>query len=271
MKIHHLNCGTYCTRAIPYLMDSTRLCTHCLLIESSEGLIAVDSGSSVRELLRRDLGAQLQHKIFSKYPTPREALFNQIAGLGFKPRDVRHFVITHLDSDHAGGLLDFPEAQVHLYKTEYERALTLAKTNPIFAYRLRSMDWNTSKKWNLYETAGDTWEGFECIRPLKGIKADLGIVPLIGHTPGHAGVLINSERTILHVGDLYYHSSELSSVNNNYAKLSKALAYNNEARLKNLRRIVELKEKKTTEIQFISSHDHDQWEVLHHHSGDGNP
>jgi glyoxylase-like metal-dependent hydrolase (beta-lactamase superfamily II) len=42
----------------------------------------------------------------------------QVKQLGFSPRDVRHIVLTHLDSDHAGGLENFPEAHVHVLEAE---------------------------------------------------------------------------------------------------------------------------------------------------------
>ena len=53
----------------------------------------------------------------------RETARVQVRNLGFDPEDVRHIVVTHLDLDHAGGLGDFPEAQVHIFEPEYRAAL----------------------------------------------------------------------------------------------------------------------------------------------------
>lgn len=51
-----------------------------------------------------------------------ETAARQIVRLGYTVEDVRHIVLTHLNLDHAGGLRDFPGAQVHLFRREYEAA-----------------------------------------------------------------------------------------------------------------------------------------------------
>lgn len=267
MKVHHLNCGTYCTRGIPFVLEPSQLCTRCLLIETEDGVVVVDSGFSVADLSQDGLAASIPQKVFAKYPKPYEALKNQIESLGFKPTDIRHFVITHLDPDHAGGLNDFPDAQVHLYSHEYYQALNNRGSNPIWSYRLRSVDWAAAKKWNLYETEGDSWNGLKCVRQLKGIKADIAIVPLLGHTPGHAGILVDGKSPIFHVGDLYYNSMEFDSGLNRFAALSKLLAYDNEMRLKNLKRVAEIKNNNPG-IEIFSAHDHESW--LHRHASERN-
>jgi glyoxylase-like metal-dependent hydrolase (beta-lactamase superfamily II) len=38
----------------------------------------------------------------------------QVEKLGFRTKDVTHVVLTHCDPDHAGGLADFPHADVHV-------------------------------------------------------------------------------------------------------------------------------------------------------------
>jgi glyoxylase-like metal-dependent hydrolase (beta-lactamase superfamily II) len=46
----------------------------------------------------------------------------QVRVLRYTPDDVLHIVMTHLHFDHAGGLPDFPKAQVHVYAPEYHAA-----------------------------------------------------------------------------------------------------------------------------------------------------
>ena len=46
----------------------------------------------------------------------------QLEALGHDPADVRHIITTHLDLDHAGGIGDFPEAQIHLFASELAEA-----------------------------------------------------------------------------------------------------------------------------------------------------
>ena len=49
-----------------------------------------------------------------------QTAIRQVEALGFSATDVRHLVPTHLDIDHAGGLPDFPEAELHVWRPEME-------------------------------------------------------------------------------------------------------------------------------------------------------
>jgi glyoxylase-like metal-dependent hydrolase (beta-lactamase superfamily II) len=267
MRIHHLNCGTYCTRSIPVVMKAAKMCTHCLVIETNEGLVLVDSGYSETDLEENTVRSDWFSHLFAKFPTPEESLKRQLKTLGFNPSDVRHIVVTHMDPDHIGGVKDFPQAQVHLYTIEYFTAMRLKESNPIWKYRLRGIDWTASKKWKLYDTDGDRWNGLECIRPLQGIKTDVALVPLMGHTPGHCGILIQGDQTILHAGDMYYHASELEGARSQYSAFSAILAFDNKARLKNLKRLAEI-EKENPGLELFSAHDYERW--LHRHTSHGN-
>lgn len=265
MKVHHLNCGTYCTRAVPFVLEAAKLCTRCLLIETGDGLIAVDSGYGEADLQNEGLKTDLTQKLFAEFPKPHETLKNHVVRLGFRLEDVRHIVLTHLDPDHAGGLKDFPAAQVHLYALEYYKGLQLRDTNPIWGYRLRGIDWTQAKKWHLYDADGELWNGLECIRPLKNIKAELALVPLMGHTPGHAGVIVGGNPELLHAGDLYYHASELEKTKSRYSALSSLLAFDNRVRLKNLDKLAEIK-RTNPGLDVFSAHDYESW--LHRHASE---
>ena len=55
MRIHHLNCGTCCPvggRMFDGCSDSAfgRLVCHCLLIETDEGLVLVDTGFGMKDV-----------------------------------------------------------------------------------------------------------------------------------------------------------------------------------------------------------------------------
>ena len=69
-------------------------------------------------------------RLFTTIVRPRanvaETAIAQIRELGFDPADVRHIVTTHLDVDHAGGLPDFPDAEVHLMGRELDAAMSPA-------------------------------------------------------------------------------------------------------------------------------------------------
>lgn len=132
----------------------------------------------------------------------------QVERLGYERRDVRHLVLTHLDLDHAGGLRDFPGAQVHVYAEELRAA-----TRPATALerrRYRPAQWAHGPRWVTYDAAeGEPWFGFAAVRPLDGLDG-LALVPLAGHTRGHSAVAVPSgDGWLLHAGDSYFHHGEV--------------------------------------------------------------
>src|SRR5215831_20343861 len=97
---------------------------HCLAVESGQGLILVDTGVGLGDLAdpRARLGGLFTHVVRPR-TDPENTAVRRIEKLGFKPADVRHIVLTHLDLDHAGGLPDFPDAMVHCYAPEHAAAM----------------------------------------------------------------------------------------------------------------------------------------------------
>src|SRR4051812_5450734 len=124
MKVHHLNCASFCPPLFASRVNSVgKLVCHCLLVESADGLILVDTGLGAKVLAepsRRSPPGSL--KMMGACLAPRETAVQQIARLGLDPKDVRHILLTHLDFDHAGGIADFPAAQVHIFEDEYNAA-----------------------------------------------------------------------------------------------------------------------------------------------------
>jgi glyoxylase-like metal-dependent hydrolase (beta-lactamase superfamily II) len=130
----------------------------------------------------------------------------QIAALGLDPRAVRHIAITHLDLDHAGGIVDFPDAHIHVHAREHAAAMVRAK--PLERERYLPAQWAHGPRWQLYSEDGDTWRGLPAITRLRGLDADIGLVPMHGHTRGHSAIIARSaDRWIVHAGDAYFHHS----------------------------------------------------------------
>ena len=50
-----------------------------------------------------------------------------IAGLGIKPEDVRHLILTHMHWDHLNGVSLFPNARIYVQESEY----SFCTTNPL--------------------------------------------------------------------------------------------------------------------------------------------
>ena len=216
MIVRHLNCG--CDRPVGGALIDGRsrglfgcLVCHCLLIETPRaGLVLVDTGYGLRDvrqprsrissLMRIGMNIQLREE---------QTALRQIEAMGYSGRDVRHILVTHLDFDHAGGLTDFPHAEVHLTAME----LTAARTGDggrTTDLRYRLAQFGEIDRWRSYDPSGERWFGFGAVRPLAGLGDDLLLVPLAGHTRGHAGVAVKSDRGwLLHAGDAYFHEDEM--------------------------------------------------------------
>ncbi|GAB2956817.1 hypothetical protein GCM10017788_47600 [Amycolatopsis acidiphila] len=64
-----------------------------------------------------------------------------------------------------------------------------------------------------YEDKDEPWFGFEAVRELKGLPPEILLVPLGGHTRGHAGVAAaTDDGWLLSAGDAYFFHSELDPV-----------------------------------------------------------
>ena len=265
MKIHHLSCGSFCLPKIPFVHTPQEYCCHCLLIETNEGLVLVDSGFSTLDL--QDPLHRLGPSAYLLGTTidPEVTAIAQIQKMGFKASDVRHIVVTHLDPDHVGGIQDFPEAKVHLYKQEYELAMQLIEQKKINGQRFRAIQWKDWKNWEFYDIAGESWEGFQAVRPLRGLPEGIALVPLIGHTGGHCGVAVDlPDKKLLHAGDCFYQEEEITAgvvANKVIEGFAKFLAYDNQQRMLQLKRLMKLK-KENPRVRVFCSHDLNQLNQL---------
>lgn len=270
IKIHHLNCGTMCPMCQRLVnghgswIKSAELVCHCLLIETPETLVLVDTGLGTQDVADPSrLGFN-----FNLYNRPRflleETALAQIKALGYAPQDVRHIIATHLDPDHAGGLPDFPEANVHIFKPELKSAL--APVGKFQQQRYRSHHFAHQPKWILHEEQGDSWFGFSAIRMLSIDGADILLIPLVGHTDGHTGVAIrHGDKWLLHCGDAYFHHGTLSNpphVPPALRLFDHILQIQGEQRIQNQIRLRELATHHGNEVDIFCSHDPVEWRRL---------
>lgn len=209
--VHHLDCGTMCPRAAGMLglVDGRggQLVAHCLLIEAGGELVLVDTGYGTGDIADpRRLGpARL---LLNARLAPEQTAVAQVRALGHDPADVRHVLVTHLDLDHAGGLGDFPHAEVHVHASELE----VARRRPAgVRLRYRPAQWAHGPRWVEHAADGESWFGFERVRVLDDVGVEIAMIPLPGHTAGHAGYAVRrGEGWLLHCGDAYLHRDEVA-------------------------------------------------------------
>lgn len=283
MRIHHLNCGTMCPFGGRWMgrpepgIGPAQLTCHCLLLETAHGLVLVDTGLGTQDVTVPE--ARLS-RLFVGMMRPRldldETAVRHLKRLGFQTRDVQHIVLTHLDFDHAGGLSDFPDAQVHLLADEV--AAARHRKGVIGRGRYRPEQWPSEQVWQTYSPDGEGWLGFSCVRELAGLSPDILLIPLAGHTEGHAGVAVRMETGwLLHAGDAYFHRREVDPVHTGcplgLRAYQRMMEVNRSARLDNQRRLRELVRAQGEAVRVMCAHDpveFEQWALLGPH-GEASP
>jgi glyoxylase-like metal-dependent hydrolase (beta-lactamase superfamily II) len=266
--VHHLNCATMCPVG-GFLVGGKglqrgRIVAHCLLLETErDGLVLIDTGFGTRDVegktqlprgFRSVVGAVLVHE---------ETAIAQVTARGFDAGDVRHVVVTHLDPDHAGGMADFPRAKVHVHAREH--AAAMVRAHWIERGRYLSAHWAHGPQWQLYAEDGDTWRGLPAITRLRGVDADIGIVPMHGHTRGHSAVIVRAgERWLVHAGDAYFHHTAVDgsgSVPAGFAAYERLIQMDPAARRASVAALRQLRES-YPDIAMFCAHDPREYEQL---------
>lgn len=224
MRIHHLNCGTDCPVG-GGLFDGRslgpvgHLVCHCLLVETdAHGLVLVDTGYGLADVDHPHAGphpriTRFMRGLLNIRLREEETARRQVEALGFRADDVRHILLTHLDFDHAGGLDDFPGARLHVMADEF-RAASGPRRSFVARNRYRPAQFDGARDWRRHEgPSGEPWFGFGAVRALDGLPPEFLMVPLPGHTWGHAGIAVDRGAAaggwLLHAGDAYFYRGEV--------------------------------------------------------------
>ena len=124
--------------------------------------------------------------------TPAEEIASQLRGIGVEPGSIGTVVLSHLHTDHVGGIDAFTHARVIVHRLEWERATGVGG-------RVRGY---LPQRWpdQLEPTLVD-FEG-EAVGPFRSsfdVAADgrLLLVPTPGHTAGHTALARPRRRTVV--------------------------------------------------------------------------
>lgn len=265
-RVHHLDVCTMCPRGgrlvsgDPSMSVFSRatMVAHALVVETQGGLVLVDTGIGLDDVA--DAGPRLGRSFvtaLSPCLDPSRTAARQIEALGYSRRDVRHVVLTHLDVDHAGGLPDFPHAEVHVHRAELDAALARATRNE--RQRYRACHFAHGPRWVAHEPGGDRFYGLESVRALGD---DVVLVPLVGHTRGHSAVCVRapagaSAEWLVHCGDAYFYHGELDDPPTCppfLAAFQSTMAIDDYARRVNVARLRELRQNHDDELVLFSAH-----------------
>ena len=223
MKVHAIDTGTVrvherqrrgegrgLARFVRTLLDrewTPPLPIHAWLIDHPEGPIVVDTGETAR--VERSGYFPRWHPYYRvavrERVEPFEEIGPRLSALGIPPESVRLVVMTHLHTDHAGGLHHFPDAEVVVSRTEWAAARGLAgKVRGYLPHRWPG--WLAPTLVDPPELRGDgADEGVPLTRDGR-----VRLVATPGHTAGHASVLVeDGARTLFLAGDASYTEANL--------------------------------------------------------------
>jgi len=218
MKIHAIQTGTVAVtrswregvgngkrRLVNTIRDrewTEPLPIYAFAIEHPEGVIVVDTGECAAASEPGYFPSWHPGvRAFREWVEPEQEIGPQLERLGISPGDVRWLVMTHLHTDHAGGLHHFPDNEILVTRTELDFASGLRG-------RLRGYVANTHwPAWfrpTLLELEPEPLGPFPQSLRLTD-AGDVTLVPVPGHTPGQIGVLVDEEDQIVFLaGDSSY-------------------------------------------------------------------
>jgi glyoxylase-like metal-dependent hydrolase (beta-lactamase superfamily II) len=176
------------------------------LIEHDEGLILVDTGETSRVHERGYHPAW--HPFYrraSRFSIHLdEEIGPQLRALGVAPRDVREVVLTHLHTDHAGGLRHLTNGRCWVSHGEWRRALGLGGRLQGYLPHRWPKWWRPAFIRFENSALGPFAQSMSLTR-----RGDVLIVPTPGHTPHHVSVVVTGPLSFFLAGDTSYNQQLL--------------------------------------------------------------
>lgn len=157
------------------------------VIEHDEGVIVVDTGDTARTSEPGYFPRwQPYYKMAVRFHIkPEEEIGAQLKQMGISPKDVKKVILTHMHTDHAGGLHHFPESPIYVNMPEYKRSLGFpGQVNGYLPHR--------APAWFSPNAIVFASERFGPFRKFWNVttKGDVKVVATEGHTPAHISVIV---------------------------------------------------------------------------------
>ncbi len=133
---------------------------------------------------------------------PEQLVSSQLRELGIQPADVDVVVMTHLHSDHASGIAEYPESTFVVSAAEWEAAGSGGRMQGYWGRQFdHAFEWRTV---DFESPDADSYATFGRSLDLFG-DGSVRLVSTPGHTAGHLSVVLRlREREALLTGDAAY-------------------------------------------------------------------
>ena len=216
MKIHTLQTGTVqiktrqragqgegMMRLVNTLRDpnwTEPLPIYAWAIEHPDGIIVVDTGETARAA---EPGYFPRWHPFFRlgiraHVMPQDEIGPQLRKIGIAPDDVRWVVMTHLHTDHAGGLHHFPHAEILVSRTEYESASG-------FGGRMSGYLPQHWPSWFAPQLVDFTDGAVGRFAHSHTLTDGIHLVPTPGHAPGQLSIIVeDGPANVFIAGDVSY-------------------------------------------------------------------
>ena len=182
-----------------------------------------------------------------------QAVSAQLRELGIEPAEVKVVVMTHLHSDHASGIAEFPDSTFVVSSAEWEAA---GSSGRLKGYWPRQFD--HAFEWRTLDFESPDSGSFATFGRAIDLFGD-GSVRLVftpGHTAGHLSVVLRlRDRNVLLTGDAAYTRRTLEESSLPYRM-------EDEHRFRRSLKEIQLYTRENPNALVICGHDFEQWRGL---------